>query len=473
MNSSDQDGSLQNPKKGTERVQTKLGKTHVDYWRSKLRKRSFVGRDGNPAEVPDWQVRIKHQGRYAWFNLKSANAAIAADLAKEIYVFLIANGWEATLEKYKPQVEKRANLKVQEFADLYREQIELVEYPPIPRTINRYVGCLFLICKFMGIKRIARLTADKISAFRRKYLKKALEKKRDETSAKITCNSQMRGAAALFSEEMIKAYKAVGVDVINPFTGYQFGRIEIQPYTPLPREFLDGLWRDSAKLRDGDPDAPPPPKRQRRKRRKPVHGRRLRPLKRTDVRWTVPDWRRPHPESYTLMLLELGVGLRREEADKAEWSWFFTDKDGRHYIEVKKTKYFTPKGKKRRIIPVENVLWDAIHATRSDDSPFIVPGNVPKVYTRQTEPKNVPYRCEPDHRTLVAWLRKRGINDSKPCHMLRKEFGSYVATSFGIFAAQRLLGHSSPAVTEALYAGLVNLPELRHAQPPPAAQAAP
>jgi integrase len=56
--------------------------------------------------------------------------------------------------------------------------------------------------------------------------------------------------------------------------------------------------------------------------------------------------------------------------------------------------------------------------------------------------------------------------------MLRKEFGAYVATSFGIFAAQRLLGHSSPAVTDAFYAGLVNLPELQHAQPPAAAQAA-
>lgn len=436
-----------------------------------LRKRHYFARDGTRVEIPDWQVRIKHQGRYAWFNLKSANSAIAADMAREIYVFLIANGWDATLEKYKPQAEKRANLTVEEFANLYREQIELVEYPPTPRTLNRYIGCLFLICKLIGIKRIARLTSERIAAFRRKYLKKALKKNRDETSAKLTCNSHMRGAAALFSEQMIKAYKAVGVDVINPFAGHQFRRIEIQPYTPLAREFLDSLWRDSAKLRDGDPTSSPPPKRKRRKRRKLVKGRRLKPLKRTDVRWAEPDWRKPHPNAYTLMLLELGVGLRREEADKAEWTWFFTDKNGRHYIEIKKTDYFTPKGKRRRIIPVEKVLWDAIHATRTDVRQFIVPGRVPKIYTRKTEPKNIPYRCESDHRTLVAWLRTKGVKDRKPCHMLRKEFGSYVATSFGIFAAQRLLGHSSPAVTEAFYAGLVNLPELQHAQPPPAAQA--
>jgi integrase len=56
----------------------------------------------------------------------------------------------------------------------------------------------------------------------------------------------------------------------------------------------------------------------------------------------------------------------------------------------------------------------------------------------------------------------KGIVDDKPCHLLRKEFGSYVATSFGLFYAQKLLGHSSPEVTSSYYAGLTNLPELSH-----------
>jgi integrase len=182
-------------------------------------------------------------------------------------------------------------------------------------------------------------------------------------------------------------------------------------------------------------------------------------------RWCEPDWRKTHPEAYKILLLELGIGLRREESDKSQWDWFFTGHDGRRYIEVKKTEYFTPKGKRRRIIPVEPVLWTAIQEGRQDVTPFIVPENMPIIYTRKTAPKNIAYRCERHHRTLVAWLRKKGITDRKPCHLLRKEFGSYVATSFGLFVAQRLLGHSSPAVTDAFYAGLTNLPELRHAQP--------
>jgi hypothetical protein len=32
-----------------------------------------------------------------------------------------------------------------------------------------------------------------------------------------------------------------------------------------------------------------------------------------------------------------------------------------------------------------------------------------------------------------------GVDDPKPCHALRKEFGSYVATNFSLFPAIRLV----------------------------------
>jgi len=120
MNNSKQKGILQNGKSGTERVQTKLGKTHMDYWYSKLRKRHFTGRDGEEVTMPDWHIRIKHQGRAVWFNLKTANAAEASPKARDIYVFLSANGLDATLEKFKPQTERRDNQTLDEFADLYQ-----------------------------------------------------------------------------------------------------------------------------------------------------------------------------------------------------------------------------------------------------------------------------------------------------------------------------------------------------------------
>lgn len=51
----------------------------------------------------------------------------------------------------------------------------------------------------------------------------------------------------------------------------------------------------------------------------------------------------------------------------------------------------------------------------------------------------------------------------KPGHcQLRKEFGSVLASNFGLFATQNLLGHTDPKVTAKYYAGLVDLPELSH-----------
>jgi hypothetical protein len=154
--------TLQDVQKGTERGQTKLGKTHVDYWCDKVRKRIFLGRDGLEVEIPDWQIRIKHLGKEVRFNLKTANRAEAAVEAKEIHIFLMANGWEATLAKYKPQIEKREDLTVLEFTEIYRRQIDQVEYPPLKRTYERYITSLLFICTFLAIKRIARLTSEKV-----------------------------------------------------------------------------------------------------------------------------------------------------------------------------------------------------------------------------------------------------------------------------------------------------------------------
>lgn len=394
--------SLQNSKKGTERVQTKLGKTHVDYWHSRLRKRSYVGRDRLVYQVPDYQVRIKHLGRSAWFNLKTSNAADAAFLARDVYIFLIANGWDAALKKFKPQAEKCQSLSVDEFAEVYRKKIDLVEYPPLKRTVERYIACLLLICALVKVKRIARLTVQKIKKFKLLYLKRGREEGRNDDSVKTTCNSHLRSAASLFSQQMMEDYKADGIELVNPFLGQRLRRIEIKPYTPLRREILAEIWRDSIKLRDGDPDAPPPPPRNKGGRPKAGQAP-VRP-KAKSQKWKEPDWRKPHPEAYKILLLELGLGLRREESDKAEWDWMFITQDGRRCIEVRKTQYFTPKGKRRRILPVEVPLWDAIQETRTDLARFIVPGRAPKIYTRETEPKNINYRCEVHHRTLVACL---------------------------------------------------------------------
>ena len=459
MSAKTQISAVESRKNRTETAQCKLGKTHVDYWSNRLEKRTFQNGDGDRVEIPYWQVRIQHLRRVAYFNLKTANSAEAAAKAREIYVYLVANGWEETLSKYKPRpAQKEDGFSIEKFSELYRETLKEVEYPPLKRTAERYISCLGLISRTVKIDQLVQLTSPKIKEFKGHYLKSAREEGRKEDSFKLSCNAILRGASAMFSKQMMEAYSSKGLTFQNPFTGLSIRRIELRPYTPLDRDLLDSIWSDAVKLRDGYPaleNGSLSPDVKAQHLGTPKGGR-----------WKTPDWSEPHPEAFMLLLLELGLGLRRKEADSSQWDWFFSDAKGRHYIEIRKTPFFTPKGKRRRIIPVEPLLWDSTHEWLQEGDQFIVPGNVPRIYKPEEEPVNVPYRCERHHRTLVAWLRMKGINDDKPCHLLRKEFGSYVATSFGLFAAQRLLGHSSSTVTEAFYAGLTNLPELNHAKVP-------
>ena len=93
-------------------------------------------------------------------------------------------------------------------------------------------------------------------------------------------------------------------------------------------------------------------------------------------------------------------------------------------------------------------------------SPYILGGD---------EKENVEvfgYRRRSTLRIAATWLRDRGIETDKlrgnPLHRLRKQFGSEVATTFGLFQAQKLLGHSSPTVTAKYYAAQTSLPDLMH-----------
>ena len=62
------------------------------------------------------------------------------------------------------------------------------------------------------------------------------------------------------------------------------------------------------------------------------------------------------------------------------------------------------------------------------------------------------YRCEVVFERTTWWLRRHGVEGEKPLHALRKESGSLIASSQGIYAASRHLRHRDIAVTAAHYA---------------------
>ena len=396
------------------------------------------------ANSPFYNLRVMVKGKRRQFSTGESTRALAEDKARSILADLKSRGLAEAITLHSRRTDETpADPTLDEFAQLYELAMSCADYPPAHHTRQRYIKGLKFLCREIRVTRIRSLTAEKIKTFITGYQDRRLREGRAPDSVKVSLNSILRNTAAMFSRTALGGYADRGLVLVNPLTGLKLRRVAIKGFSPLKPELLESLRRNAPLLRDGDLQAPQPPRR--------------------TSRWDAPDWRKPHPEAYAILLLELGLGLRRHETDKAEWDWISTDAQGRMFLEVKSTPYFTPKSGERRVISLAKSLYDALLALKTDPR-FIIAGRAPKLYAPGKQPRNLVYRCDHHHRALSHWLRLQGIHDGKPCHVLRKQFGSYVATVFGLYQAQKSLGHSSPKVTSDYYAGLVELPEINHLQ---------
>jgi len=128
-------------------------------------------------------------------------------------------------------------------------------------------------------------------------------------------------------------------------------------------------------------------------------------------------------------VLALGAGLRWGEIISLTW-----EDIQRENVRVAASK---AKGRRARVIPIGRMVREVLGPARRQGSVIC------------KDPRAV-------HETLCAWLRRRGISDSKPVHYLRKCYGSLAVADHGIFVASKLLGHSSISLTASAYAGQVD-----------------
>lgn len=390
------------------------------------------------ANSPYLQVRMMVAGKRRQFSTGETSERAAGAKARAILADIKSRGFTEAISLHSRKDDVvDANPTIEQLAELYRKVSKSFENPPSDSTVRVYTNNLKSIAEYCGAKRLNRLTTDTIDQAKRKFLAHSAAENRNPTAARVTLASLVRNASAVFSKQALAAFRAHGLSIENPFVDSKVKGIKIKTYSPLPQQILENIWGKAFLLRDGDPNAPPPEETLTPKRRF--------------------DFRLPHPDAYAILFLELGLGLRRNEADKAEWAWCNQTRDGRRFIEVRESDVFQPKSKHSRVIPIAEDVWEALESIRFEGSRFIVPAKMVK------KRKDLPlpyYRCDAGHRILVEWLRSMGVTSAKPCHALRKEFGSYVATSFSLFHAQKLLGHSSPTVTSDYYAGLTGLPIL-------------
>ena len=269
------------------------GKNDPRYWWARI----FKPVSGRGEISPHYAVKIQFRGRRVAFTLSTGNKDAAARRASKLYADIVHRGLDAVV------AERRA---------MFNESDE--EATPIltignwiesagkvfdgkPATLRGYAGALRLIAsEILAVSKednqrfaqkhaetyrrkidafpLSILTPEAVQAWRISYVAKAGDPAR-QRAARISCNSTLRAARAIFGRKILKFTSASLPEPI-PFTGVEFYPRESMRYHSKidPAALLQAA---SQELAESDSDA------------------------------------------FKALLLALGAGLRRGEIDRLLW----------------------------------------------------------------------------------------------------------------------------------------------------------
>src|SRR5260370_31588268 len=401
-----------------QRAVGRYGKTDVRHWREAIFQPTYT-RDGDRRKVGHYVVKFQQAGGRETIPLGTANRENAAQKAREIYLYLQSNGWEETLQEFKPMSvwSSSAATTVGEFC----EQVQSV-WSGKPKTLGDYIRAFGKIVsgifeidggnsKFdygaggreSWVQRVDRIklreiTPDRIQKWKVDFLRQAGSNPAKRRSASISVNSLLRQAKSLFAPGILKFIK---LDISSsPFEVVQFEPRQSMRYQSS---------FDLEKLIQAAQEELP-------------------------------------PEQFKIFLLAIMAGLRRNEIDKLEWSAFDWK---RCVISIRATTYFSPKSEDStgdvEIDPEMIELFRGYRATATGD--FVIESSVsPRPGAAYSH-----YRCQREFEGLNKWLQIHGVEAKQPLHTLRKEFGSQVCAKHGIYAASRALRHADIAITSLHY----------------------
>jgi integrase len=421
VNTNEQLMRVRTEKCGQEMAKVARGYSHSDlrYWQDKVFRKRYL-QDGSYRETADYSVRLQFAGRREYFNLGTPNKAAAAATARQIHQYLRANGWEATLAKYKPrpgQAVVGSITTVGEFVTALRS----VETGNL-QTFEDYAGRFYRIAAWVaGIETSARrfdvkgqghtmwlakvgavllsaVTPEKIQAWKQAQLLRAGQHRAKERSARVSVNSVLRRAASLFAKRRLE--RAGLTDIQNPFATVEYER---RPSTRYRSTFDVAQVAAVAQMELG-------------------------------------------PEEYKAFLLAAFCGLRRGEIDALEWSAFRWDQS---VLRLEVTEHFSGKGEESiaDVALEEEVLavFRGFHAAAT--SRYVIASAISARHVTTYRH----YRCKRVFHRLSSWLRAHGVTGKSPIHTLRKEYGSQVCDRLGIYAASQALRHADIGVTARHY----------------------
>ncbi len=405
----------------------------LDYWKARLVLH-------NPGDK-DWSVRIQHAGKREWFTLETPNKTTAAARAKKRFEFVKAHGWEAAIlhfkygeEKAKVTAEKNA-LTVGE----YIAEVESLATEQSPRTVHDYGKCLRLILSEILKSEGTKPTKERVSAiplelvtdrrverWKASRVQKVRGNPQKEKTAKITANTILRQAKALFGKKILPVLRKAEIPIPNPIplSGVNFFKEDTSSKFKRKIEPEKLIAAAVGKL-----DAP----QGENEERADYEARR---------------------QSYLAFILVFATGLRKSEADMLEWdSVNFTANE----LTVETTQYFKPKtDASEQSVSLDPETVEILRGFRAQyptDRFLLRSKRKAKVSTTYSY-----YRAEPTWKALREWLAEQGLSDSKPIHYCRKAITDYMAKKHGIFAAMRHARHTTPQVTARYYSDGESLP---------------
>ena len=425
-----------------------LPKTDERYWRERVFLPLYTGTGEEKRTSGLYAVKIQYRGRRATFTLGVADKIGAAAKAKQIYLALITEGWEATLANFRPDYaptpkeelvtvgryieaaraasgvgartfEDYARSFRRMVADINRIESELTLEPkkvgkrgrkPKPKVINTKFAAISgrrkLWLSEIEAVPLSDITPDAIGRWITDYVTRAAGDPAKQRAAKISANSYLRQARSLFGRKVLKhVSKSLVLPETLPFEGIEpLPRVSMRYHSKVdPEELL----RTAAKELEGN----------------------------TNKR-----------EAFKILVLALCAGLRAGEIDALRWE----NVDFRlGLVRVETSAYFKPKAETSiGAIELEPEIVELLRGWHGKArSEFVIESDRP---FRQSL-SYVRRRACDQFKALTTWLRANGVDGKRPVHTLRKEFGSLVAKRFGLHAASLALRHADIKTTASFY----------------------
>ena len=422
-----------------DRATRALPKTHVGFWRARVERRVY-SYDGRACEVPEYSVRMEFGKVRRRLALGTAIKEEAATKARDIYLSLVAKGWEATLADLAPkaatsiaandggstvgeflaEVARTSTLKAKTFgryAQYFRMlagQIQRVETDA--SRFNYRTGGLNRWRERVDAIPLSAVTPAAVADWKILYLKRAGNDPHRKLEVNRSFNAALRHCKSLFSSHIInKPNFAVKIPKLKVPDGqrgereaYWFETVDFEKAGSMKFHAPAGITYESL------------------------------------VRNARNELRSENPEAYKLFLLCLCAGLRRAEADVCLWSQLNPEDNS---IRIEANEFIEPKHGSGGTVYVDAALMRELLSLKAK-----TPGAFVVHSTWEWKPTGyIRYRCEPHWSRLLEWLETNGISARKKVHELRKLFGDAIVKEKGIFAASAQLRHSTIQMTASHY----------------------